>query len=152
MSRGMPSMTALLGLLAVAGFQNKDKIAEWLGGLGQSGGAPGAGDRPKGLDGILESLKGTGQQAGGMLSGGLGGLVDQFRQNGHGETADSWVAQGPNKEIAAPDLARAIGPDTLDALARQTGLSRDELLARLSRELPAAVDRYTPDGRLPSAA
>ena len=30
MSRGYPSMTALLGLLAVAGYQNRDKIAEWL--------------------------------------------------------------------------------------------------------------------------
>ena len=36
MSRGFPSMTALLGLLAVAGYQNRDKIAEILGGLGQS--------------------------------------------------------------------------------------------------------------------
>jgi hypothetical protein len=30
MSRGYPSMTALLALLAVAGYQNRDKIAEWL--------------------------------------------------------------------------------------------------------------------------
>jgi hypothetical protein len=32
MSRGMPSMTALLGLLAVAGYQYRDKLAEMLGG------------------------------------------------------------------------------------------------------------------------
>jgi hypothetical protein len=32
MSRGMPSMVALLGLLAVAGYQNRDKIAEVMGG------------------------------------------------------------------------------------------------------------------------
>ena len=38
----MPSMTALLGMLAVAGYQNKDKIAEMLGGLGQTKpGSPG---------------------------------------------------------------------------------------------------------------
>jgi hypothetical protein len=30
MSRGYPSMTALLGLLAIAGYQNRDKISEWL--------------------------------------------------------------------------------------------------------------------------
>lgn len=35
MSSGFPSMTALLGLLAVAGYQNRDKIAEWLGGPNQ---------------------------------------------------------------------------------------------------------------------
>ncbi len=42
MSRGMPSMIALLGLLAVAGYQNRDKIAEVLGGRRQEpGGGPG---------------------------------------------------------------------------------------------------------------
>jgi hypothetical protein len=40
MSRGLPSMTALLGLLAIAGYQNRDKIAEMLGGVGQR--TPGA--------------------------------------------------------------------------------------------------------------
>ena len=30
--------------------------------------------------------------------------------------------------------------------------SREEILARLSRELPEAVDKYTPQGRLPVAA
>jgi len=30
MSRGMPSMTALLGLLAIAGYQNRDKLTELL--------------------------------------------------------------------------------------------------------------------------
>ena len=30
MSRGYPSLTALLGLLAIAGYQNRDKIAELL--------------------------------------------------------------------------------------------------------------------------
>ena len=29
-NRGLPSMTALLGLLAIAGYQNRDKIAEML--------------------------------------------------------------------------------------------------------------------------
>lgn len=154
---GFPSMTALLGLLAVAGFQNKDRIAEMLGGGSHSGpssgsGASGAGGLGGGLGGILGNLSGAlaGGGAGGLLGGGLGQLVDQFRQNGHGEVADSWVNHGPNKDIAPHHLQAAIGPDVLDALARQTGLSHDELLARLSRELPSAVDRYTPDGRLPA--
>ena len=36
---GFPSMTALLGLLAVAGYQNRDKIGEMLKDL-TGGGAP----------------------------------------------------------------------------------------------------------------
>ena len=50
MSRGFPSMTALLGLLAVAGYQNRDKIAEMLGGAGKA--AP-AGGGQGGLGGLL---------------------------------------------------------------------------------------------------
>ena len=74
---------------------------------------------------------------------------NDFKQSGQGEVAQSWVNDGPNKEIAPPQLKQAIGADVLAALEKQTGLSQDELLARLSRELPAAVDKYTPDGRLP---
>jgi uncharacterized protein YidB (DUF937 family) len=39
----------------------------------------------------------------------------------------------------------------LDTLTQQTGLSREEILSRLSRELPRAVDQYTPEGRIPTA-
>ena len=34
---GFPSMTALLGLLAIAGYQNREKIAEMLKGLTEGG-------------------------------------------------------------------------------------------------------------------
>jgi uncharacterized protein YidB (DUF937 family) len=150
MSSGYPSMTALLGLLAVAGYQNRDKIAEMLGGVGKSTATPGA---QGGLGGILGQLPGSagGASAGGFLSGGLGELVERFKQSGHGATADSWVASGPNQQIAPPQLEQAIGPDVLNTLSKQTGLSREELLSRLSRELPDAVDKYTPQGRLPTA-
>ncbi|WP_457090936.1 YidB family protein [Microvirga sp. P5_D2] len=153
MSRGYPSMTALLGLLAIAGYQNRDKIAEMLRG-GQASADPNLAGQPQqqgglgGLGGLLGGLGGAG--AGGLLGGGLGELLDSFRQSGQGEVADSWVGTGPNKDIAPPQLEQAIGPDVLDTLSQQTGLSREELLARLSRELPKAVDQYTPDGRLPS--
>lgn len=152
MSRGMPSMTALLGMLALAGYQNRDKLAEMFGKATESlskpqgGGQPGAqGD----LMGNLSSMLG-GAGVGGLLGGGLGELLEQFTKNGQGEAAESWVGRGPNKEISPPQLKQAIGQDVLAALVQQTGLSPEELLARLSRELPTAVDKYTPDGRLPS--
>jgi uncharacterized protein YidB (DUF937 family) len=147
MSRGFPSMTALLGLLAIAGYQNRDKIAEFLKGAGQN--TPGGG-APGGLGGLLGQLGGG--SAGGLLSGGLGELIDRFKQSGLGETADSWVRPGPNKQVAPSQLEQALGPEVLETLSRHTGLSKGELLARLSRELPEAVDKYTPEGRLPTEA
>jgi uncharacterized protein YidB (DUF937 family) len=103
---------------------------------------------------MLGQLTGSlgGASAGGFLSGGLGELVDRFKQSGQGATAESWVGSGPNQQIAPPQLEQAIGPDVLNTLSKQTGLSRADLLARLSRELPDAVDKYTPQGRLPTEA
>jgi uncharacterized protein YidB (DUF937 family) len=149
MSRGMPSMTALLGLLAIAGYQNRDKLAEMLKGASANNPTPGSG----GQGGLLGNLGGLlgGAGVGGLLNGGIGELLEKFKQSGQGETAQSWVNDGPNKDVSPPQLKQAIGPDVLAALEQQTGLSQQELLARLSRELPAAVDKYTPDGRLPGA-
>jgi uncharacterized protein YidB (DUF937 family) len=94
---------------------------------------------------------GTGAPAGGGVlgGGGLGGLVEQFRRNGHGNIIDSWLKPGPNQRIAPNQLADALGDDTVQSLAQQTGLPRDELLEELSETLPDAVDQMTPDGRLP---
>jgi uncharacterized protein YidB (DUF937 family) len=142
MARGFPSMTALLGLLAIAGYQNRDKIAEVISGLGKGAPAPG------GLGGLLGNLGAAGP--GGLLSGGLKELVDRFRENGQGDAVNSWVGTGANKTISDEQMKTAIGADTLAALSKETGLSESELLARLSRALPDAVDKYTPDGRLPA--
>jgi uncharacterized protein YidB (DUF937 family) len=142
-------MTALLGLLAIAGYQNRDKIAEMLRGAGQN--KPGANEQG-GIGGLLGQLGLGGASAGGILSGGLGELMEQFKQTGQGETAESWINTGPNKQCTASELERAIGPEVLETLSRQTGLSRDELVSRLCRELPDAVDKYTPQGRLPTEA
>lgn len=161
---GFPSMTALLGLLAVVGYQNRDQLSQKLGNRGGTtrgglGGARGgllggrqhSSQRMGGLGGLLGSLGGDagGPGRGGLLGGGLGELSTQMRQNGHGETIDSWVSTGTNRTVAPHQIERAVGPDVLDDLMEHTGLLRDELLARLSRELPNAVDQYTPHGRLP---
>lgn len=157
MSDGYPSMTALLGLLAVAGYQNRDKIAEWLGHDGASATqARPLSTEPAGtgssIPGNLERLIGGAGSVGvgGLIGRGLSELVDHFTKGGHAETAQSWIDHGPNHDIPAADLERAIGPQTLAALEQRTGLSKGELLARLSRDLPSAIDRYSPDGRLPA--
>jgi len=145
-------MTALLGLLALAGYQNREKISELLKGATASASQPAAGSsHPPAVGGFLGNLSGMlgGAGAGGLLNGGLQELFERFSQNGHGETAQSWINPGPNKPISPTDLEQAIGTDVLATLEERTGLSRQDLLSRLSRELPEAVDKYTPDGRLP---
>ena len=147
------AMKALLGVLAVAGYQNRDKIGEILQGLRNQPRPDNDGRTQSG--GIGEILGGLGDffqggAGGGSLSGGLGDLFKQFEQKGEGETAKSWVEPGPNKDIGGRQLSEVLGADVLDDLSAKTGLSRDEILSRLSRDLPKAVDDMTPGGQLPS--
>jgi uncharacterized protein YidB (DUF937 family) len=143
-------LTALLGVVAVTGYQNRDKVAELIRGAQTQEATPSP-DRVQGSpEGKLGNLLG-GMSLGGLLGGGLRDLVDSFKSSGQGEIADSWVTNGPNKAISPQELERAISPEVLATLSEQTGLSRQELLSRLARDLPEAVDKYTPEGRVPSA-
>lgn len=158
----MPSsrMTALLALLAIAGYQNRDKLGEMLGRVttqSPGGGSPvpgasagGLGTSAGGLGGLLGGLFGGGGAQG--MSGGLGDLISNITGNGHGDAANSWVQSGPNKELDEAQLEEALGVDTIEQLTGKTGLSREELLSRLKSVLPTAVDKLTPQGRLPTEA
>jgi len=149
-------MVALLGLLAVAGYQNRDKLGSLLNGLGNQPADPNNPNRQSGgLGDILGGLGGAlgGASSGSVLSGGLGDLVDRFRQSGQGDKADSWINTGAtNAPVAPADLEATLGEDTITELTQKTGLSRSELLERLSRTLPEAVNQLTPQGRLPTEA
>jgi uncharacterized protein YidB (DUF937 family) len=125
---------AMLGVLA---YQNRDKIGELI---------RGAGDRnrndPQGgiMDQISKGVSGTA----------LGDILDRFRGAGAGSKVDSWVGTGPNQPIESNDVEAAIDEDTLTSLSMQTGLSREELISRIIRDLPEAVNKMTPNGELPA--
>src|SRR5829696_3521390 len=94
-------------------------------------------------------LGGSSGGLGGILGGGLGSLIERFNQSGHGDVIGSWIGTGENRRIAPDQLQGALGDDTVEALSRETGMPRDELLSELSDTLPEVVDRVTRDGRLP---
>jgi uncharacterized protein YidB (DUF937 family) len=150
---GMSPMTmAILALLAWKGI--KHFTGNQAGSAPRPAPAPTPGNVTAGMPGgagggMSDLLKGglggllAGGAAGSILSGGLGDLMKQFHQ------ADSWVSNGPNKQVAPGDLANALGADQIESLASQSGLSRNELLQGLSKYLPDVVNHLTPDGRLP---
>ena len=107
MANGYPSMLALLGLVAIAGYQNRDKIAGMIDKLGSNTNRPPGSPRggQRGLEGLLGGLRGAfgggeGAGADGFLRDGLGELVDRFQRSGRGDVAQSWVKSGPNQDIA----------------------------------------------------
>jgi uncharacterized protein YidB (DUF937 family) len=157
-NRTMPSMLALLGLLAFAGYQNRDKIAAAIKEAKARRDSPGA---PRsGLDDMLagvgdfldksgDFLEGSKDRGG--LAGGLNDLLDGFRSHGQAETADSWIRPGPNRGLTPDQVEEAVGAENIAELTRRTGLSRDELLQRLAKNIPDTVDGITPDGNLPKS-
>lgn len=158
MAKGSPSMIALLGLLAVAGYQNRAKIGDMLrspsgGGTGEGTsqfGATGQTDSQGGLmDGFRRMAGGAG--AGGLM-GGLAELVERFSGSSHRAKAQSWVSTGQNESIGPDELEQTLDEETISELVEKTGLSRSELLSRLSETLPEAVDQATPDGEFPSVS
>jgi uncharacterized protein YidB (DUF937 family) len=158
---GMSKTTmVLLGLLAYKAYKNFGAQAAQpaFPAPGSSGGgnAGGGGTLADILGGLFG---GSGTRTGGpfggvapgnVLSRGLGNLLEDLQKSGHGEVAQSWINRGPNQEISPNKLEAALGDDTLDALTKQTGMNRDELLVALSQYLPGVVDHLTPNGRLPS--
>jgi uncharacterized protein YidB (DUF937 family) len=126
-----PLMIALLALLA----------SRYMGGKKDTPPA----EAPKGS--VPQS---TSDPSPGNILDGLGGLIAAFQQKGLGDTIDSWINTGQNKDIAPKDVSVALGGDVIDELSKRTGLSRDQIQAELSRMLPNLVDKMTPDGRLPT--
>lgn len=130
----MPNLTALLGLVAVAGYANRDKIASFVQGL-TGGGAAAA------TPGAVPSA---------AVTGGLSELVSQLTKGGLGAAATSWVGTGANQPVTTTQLEQALGPDILNAIAAKTGIPSDQLVQQLSAILPQVVDHLTPTGKLPA--
>jgi uncharacterized protein YidB (DUF937 family) len=152
---GMSPITmALLGLLAykaVKGFGGSAAPAGSAPAPSGGGAFGGLGDLFRGGGGAsgMGGALGAGG-IGGLLTGGLGDLLKQFQGAGKGDVADSWVGTGQNRPIAPTDLDKVLTPEQIEFLTARTGLSREELLAGLSDQLPKAIDHLTPDGRLPT--
>lgn len=79
--------------------------------------------------------------------GGVGGLLQQFQQNGLGELASSWVGTGSNQSINQDQLRSALGDKQLSELAKANGLSKQDAASGLTELLPQLIDKMTPDGQ-----
>ena len=115
--------------------------------------------------GLLDSIMGMLGKGGGkdvmsqlatMLTGkggdgmGLSRLLDQFKGAGMGDKAESWVGNGENQSLDPDEVEKAIGSERLAKMSKQTGESVGALKTDLSKMIPDAVNKLTPDGKMPS--
>ncbi|MFF7716600.1 YidB family protein [Streptomyces sp. NPDC007988] len=134
-----------------------------LGGLlgGLLGGGQGGSSGGNILGALLGALTGNGQSgaagatgaAGGGAAGNpLGGLLEMLARSGLAEQAQSWIGTGQNQQVSGGQIAEALPNDTLDKVARDTGVTPQQAADQIARSLPQAVDKLTPSGQLPQGA
>ncbi len=122
-----------------------------------------------GLDQLLQQILGGSSSAGGLdiakltaliqpllqqlqSSGGLQGMLGQLQAGGLGDQVGSWLGSGSNETVDPQKLADALGPQEVESLAQQSGMSPTEVTAGLSQILPGLVDKLSPSGSLPTNA
>jgi uncharacterized protein YidB (DUF937 family) len=93
---------------------------------------------------VLSEVLGTGGQ------GGLSAIVAKLQQAGLSEQVKSWIGNGQNLPITAEQLQQVLGSDTVKQLAARFNIPVDQLAKVLAQQLPTAVDRASPDGKLPN--
>ena len=119
------------------------------------------------LDSIFKALGGGGSASGlpaehhnalldqivGMLSnpqaGGLGGLLQAFKDKGLGDIVSSWVSTGKNLPISPEQLQGVLGSGKIQQIAQQLGIDPSKVTAGLTKVLPQVVDKLTPQGSVP---
>jgi len=115
------------------------------------------------LDGILGGMLGQLTQGGGQQSalvqmalqllqqnGGVGGIMDKFRQAGYADQAASWQSTGANMPISGNVLQEVLGSGAVGQIAEQLGLSHGETAGGLAQMLPQLIDHLTPNGTIPA--
>jgi uncharacterized protein YidB (DUF937 family) len=82
--------------------------------------------------------------------GGVQGIVSQFQKQGMGATVQSWVGSGPNQPISADQVHQVFGSGMIAQMAAKAGMNPQDLAQKLSQILPAAIDKLTPEGKVPA--
>ena len=85
--------------------------------------------------------------------GGVGGLLDSFRQNGMGGHVDSWVnsepGQGQPRQLSEQQVQQGVPSSLLGAIAQRTGLPQGVVTTALATALPIIMQHLTPNGQVP---
>jgi uncharacterized protein YidB (DUF937 family) len=81
--------------------------------------------------------------------GGLDAVVKNFRDSGFKRQVDSWITTGKNEVISGIEVGQAIGIEKVKKLAEAAGVDVNKARDLLAEYLPIAIDKATPEGKLP---
>ena len=78
--------------------------------------------------------------------GGIGGVLDKFKEGGLAEQAASWVGKGENLPVSADQISSVLGSGAIAEMAAKFGIDPATLSAQIAEHLPTVVDKMTPNG------
>ncbi len=97
------------------------------------------GDHAAVAGGLMEELGGT---------GGVGGLIQQFHQNGAGNLVQQYASgQTQGTDPTAIEQALA-GSGLIDRIAQRTGMSPDTVKSSLATIVPVLINHVTANGHV----
>jgi uncharacterized protein YidB (DUF937 family) len=85
-------------------------------------------------------------------NGGMGSVLDRFRQKGFGPQTQSWVGTGQNDGIDEHAVQQVVGQGELQQMAQRLGVPEHEVAQAFAEIMPEMVDKLTPEGQLPQHA
>ena len=79
--------------------------------------------------------------------GGLGGILQNFKQNGMADHVNSWQQPDqPNQQITPDQAQQGLGSGLIDTIAQRTGLSPTMVKGAAAVILPMMVAHFTEHG------
>ena len=85
-------------------------------------------------------------------NGGVGAVLDKFKQNGYARHAQSWVDTGSNETLDDQAVQQVVGQDELRQMAQKLGVPEDQVARAFAEIMPEMVDKLSPDGQVPHQA
>jgi len=85
-------------------------------------------------------------------NGGMGAVLDRFRQQGYTRQAQSWVDAGDNQPLDEQAVEQVVGHSELQQMAQRLGVPEHEVVQAFAEIMPEMVDKLSPEGQLPREA
>lgn len=85
-------------------------------------------------------------------NGGIGNVLERFKQQGHARQASSWVSTGQNEALDPQAVGDVVGRDEMARMSQELGVGEDEVANGFAEILPEMVDQLSPQGEVPPHA
>jgi uncharacterized protein YidB (DUF937 family) len=81
-------------------------------------------------------------------NGGVGAVLDRFKQQGLGKKAQSWLSTGDNEPLDEQSVQQVVGSHELAQMAQRLGVPEHEVAQAFADIMPEMVNQLSPQGSM----